>query len=145
MKYFDLLLVLVATAANAGDMECEKLGKTSIPASWVPEGFCVSLFATDFSNPRGLHALPNGDLLVIESSEGSVNLLWQGKGGSNRVVLVTEKGLNHGITFRDGYIYASTMNTVYRWPYDLASRTPITAAPEVVIKEINGGGEFGLR
>jgi len=34
----------------------------------APPGFLVTLYATDFQNPRWLYELPNGDLLVVESN-----------------------------------------------------------------------------
>ena len=33
----------------------------------VPDGFVVSAFAKDLANPRTLHTLPNGDVLVVQS------------------------------------------------------------------------------
>lgn len=33
----------------------------------VPEGFVVSAFAKDLANPRTVHTLPNGDVLVVQS------------------------------------------------------------------------------
>lgn len=33
----------------------------------VPEGFTVSAYAKDLANPRTVHTLPNGDVLVIQS------------------------------------------------------------------------------
>lgn len=35
----------------------------------VPEGLKASVFAKDLANPRALHTLPNGDVLVIQSKE----------------------------------------------------------------------------
>lgn len=33
----------------------------------VPEGFAISAYATDLANPRTVHTLPNGDVLVVQS------------------------------------------------------------------------------
>ena len=38
-------------------------GKTPV----VPEGLTVTAYATDLANPRTVHTLPNGDVLVVQS------------------------------------------------------------------------------
>jgi glucose/arabinose dehydrogenase len=37
----------------------------------VPEGLVVTAYAKDLANPRTVHALPNGDVLVVQSREPS--------------------------------------------------------------------------
>ena len=32
----------------------------------VPEGLTISAYATDLANPRTVHTLPNGDVLVVQ-------------------------------------------------------------------------------
>lgn len=48
---------------NVGEVVGWKEGET--PS--VPEGLTVSAYATDLANPRTVHTLPNGDVLVVQS------------------------------------------------------------------------------
>jgi len=73
----------------------------------VPQGFRIEAFATGLSNPRNVYALPNGDLLVVESKKSAKEPIerpkdqvmdWvesraHGKGGdgpSNRILLLRD-------------------------------------------------------
>lgn len=33
----------------------------------APEGLAIGAYATDLANPRPVHTLPNGDVLVVRS------------------------------------------------------------------------------
>lgn len=59
-----------------------------------------------------LYDTPNGN--------GSVNVC------SVQIVNGVSLGLNHGIAYNRGYLYASSASTVYRWPYTPGQRTLIT-------------------
>lgn len=51
-----------------------------------------------------------------------------------RVVPIAEiSGLNHGIELSNGYLYASTPTTVYRWPYETGQMTTSNNVQEVII------------
>lgn len=45
----------------------EVTGWTDGEAPAVPDGLAVSAYATDLANPRTVHTLPNGDVLVVQS------------------------------------------------------------------------------
>ena len=81
----------------------------------VPEGLTISAYATDLANPRTVHTLPNGDVLVVEARgpagkpvvrpkdlvRGFIMSLAKGGGGpqreSNRITLLRD-------TDRDGTV-----------------------------------------
>ena len=141
--------------------------------SAVAAGFCVSVFRSNVRNARGievahrhararartnalLHALtdtntqvtPAGDVLVVErgTNPPQIVLLYDDdcdQQAEGKVTLVSQQGLNHGLTFSKGYIYASSATTVWRWPYLSGSRTAITAAAETVVHSMNADGQGG--
>jgi glucose/arabinose dehydrogenase len=53
--------------ARSGTKFAKVIGWTRDGAPQAPDGFAVTLFAANLQNPRWLHVLPNGDVLVAES------------------------------------------------------------------------------
>lgn len=50
-------------------------------------------------------------------------------------------GLNHGIAFNNGYLYASSYSTVYRWPYEPGQFSLVDGnSVETVITDMDAGG-----
>lgn len=151
-----VVLLLLTIAHTLGNYACEQLGFDPLPLARVPEGFCVSEYATGFLKPRGVDVLSNGDLLVIDMSGSKLWLLWDGDGNgvsdnNERALLVDgDEGINHAVLYHQGYIYASTPVQVYRWPYTLGSREPLQDV-HLVVDNIKGsasselGGEGGHR
>jgi glucose/arabinose dehydrogenase len=110
----------------------------------VPEGFCAWVWAGGLSSPRGLETVPGGDVLVVERGRASVVVLFDDDGdgvagAAERVTLAAAPGLNHGLAVHDGFLYASSSTTVFRWPYVPGERTA-RGEPEVVVRDIPGGG-----
>lgn len=52
---------------------------------------------------------------------------------TNTIVEADELGLTHSIAFYDGYLYASSSSTVYRWPYVPGQFSLVNASVETVI------------
>jgi len=99
---------------------------------------------------RGMIRDPSGDFLIASRSQSNVFVVFQETlGGMRSVQLtnVTELLLSHAVAFSEGFIYASSQNVVYRWPYVPGSRVPIQAEPQVVINNIpsSNGGSFHSR
>ena len=66
---------------------------------------------------RGIDVAPNGDLLVLSRS-GTPRVLAvyeDSNGDAQTTTLATLSGLNHAVKYRDGYVYASSDTTVYRY------------------------------
>jgi glucose/arabinose dehydrogenase len=109
----------------------------------LPPGYCAWTWASNLGAPRGIARNENGDVLVVEQDAGRITLLHDDDGngvsdGSERVVLTTTSGLNHGIALSGGYLYASGATTVYRWAYT-GGRQPLGSA-QTVITGIPSGG-----
>jgi glucose/arabinose dehydrogenase len=87
----------------------------------VPEGFEVSVFASDFVEPRWLAVAPNGDVFVADSAVGKVVVLHDHaqKGvADSRDVFADNLELPFGIAFHDSFVYVANTNEVLRFPYD---------------------------
>jgi glucose/arabinose dehydrogenase len=104
----------------------------------VPTGFCASVWASTLSTPRGLAVGPNGDILVVEGGAQRVTALWEEDGTTQRAVIATAAGINHGIVINSDYLYASSSSTLYRWRYT-GNRSNLGTA-QVVLNSIPTGG-----
>jgi len=108
-----------------------------LPYSATPDGFCPRIWASGLSRPRGMVVASNGDILVLEAGAGRISVLYDVNNDgvsdlSERAVLVTLSGLNHGIEIYNGYLYASTPQTTYRWVYRAGTRTALGQSQIVV-------------
>ncbi|UPR02121.1 hypothetical protein HOP50_09g54460 [Chloropicon primus] len=102
----------------------------------VPRQLCVTRFASEgLHRPRGLLSSPRtgGDVLVADIGPGTGFFTTGGEGGrvialrdrdgsgkieeGEWVVLARKSGLNHGLAVHGGYLFASTSDEVWRWPY----------------------------
>ena len=97
---------------------------------------------------RSIVAVGPTDFLTLDQASGSV---WVGEDLDGDGIpetlrtLVSAIGLNHGLAVTTTHVYASTPTQVYRWPYDPASKTANADGQEVVIQNIDSGGNHVTR
>lgn len=135
-----------AAAMGAGgtlSSACTFPSAAEIENASVPDGFCAWRWAEDVGQARGITVDAAGTVLVVAREDADVVALWDEDGdgissGGERAVIASAPGLNHGIALHDGFLYASSATTVYRWPYT-ADRMPL-GDPETVIEGIPSGG-----
>jgi glucose/arabinose dehydrogenase len=109
----------------------------SAPAGWkptVPPGFQINVFAKGLDDPRNMILAPNGDVLVAQSSAGSIIILR----GNQRFTLA--RGLNYpyGLAIRGDMLYIGDEDAVVRIPYR-AGQTSSNAAPAKIASLPSGG------
>jgi len=116
-------------------------GKT--PAA--PAGFEVSLFADEMENPRNLHVLPNGDVLVVESirqNGGSRVILLRDTKKTGRpdlrTVFLRRLNMAFGLTRIGSRIFVGNTDGIVVFPYR-AGDTQIRRRPEPVLSLPSGG------
>eukprot|EP01050_Picozoa_sp_SAG11_P030271 SAG11_NODE_8880_length_967_cov_1.148618_1_plen_254_part_01 len=107
--------------------------------------YCSTVWAKRLAGPRAILVTPHGEVLLLDcdssgpSSMGAVLALWDAdgdglSGGDERAKLVELPGLIHGLGYSDGYLYASSDTTVFRWPYHEMNRFAIHHSPQVVVR-----------
>lgn len=107
----------------------------------VPQGFRISVFASDFKVPRWLAVAPNGDIFVAESGENDVVVLHdpQNTGrAQQREVFATGTTRVFGIAFHDDYVYVGNMTELVRFRYDPKTSKRLSD-PEHLMKFPGGG------
>lgn len=129
----------------------------------APDGFVVTRFAEGLAHPRWIYTLPNGDVLIAESStlpsrasgvEAWIGNMMQRRGGAlagsaNRITLLRDsdkdgdvderhvfaEDLNQpiGMALVGGYFYVGNTDAVVRFPY-AEGATRLEGAGEVVLR-----------
>lgn len=132
------------TQIISGKMPKESKNTTGLPIT-LPDGFSISVFAKNLSNPRVMTWDPAGTLLVSISSEGRVIALpdTNTDGISDDTVVVIQ-GLNrpHGLAFHDGRLYVAETGAVSSFSYD--SKT-MKASDEKKLVDLPAGGNHFSR
>lgn len=109
----------------------------------VPPGFTVKKFADGLSNPRLLRTAPDGDIFIVETAPGRIQVVRTADGADAPTVnqiFVTGLDRPFGIAFYPPgndprWIYVANINSVVRFPYrngDLQAR----GAPEVIVPRL---------
>jgi glucose/arabinose dehydrogenase len=111
----------------------------------VPPGFKVSLWATDFSDPRNLVLAPNGDVFVADMSGSKVDILRDTNGdGMPDQRWTFDDGLNgpFGLAFRGNQLgmqlYVGNTDGIVRFDYK-AGQTVASGEPVPVASLPRGG------
>ena len=111
----------------------------------LPDGFHISVFASDVDSARMLTFTPGGVLLVSESGEGKVVALPDSKhtGKAERMVEVLT-GLNepHGIGFYEGKLYVAENDKVRLYDWD---ESHLRATNPKTLTDLPTGGGHSTR
>ncbi|HEY8942617.1 MAG TPA: hypothetical protein VIM73_00090 [Polyangiaceae bacterium] len=132
-----------AGGQSSGESTCLFPSSAALAKASTPAGFCAWNWATGLDDVRGITTDAEGNVLAVARGQGALVALWDDDGdgvssSSERATLVTQSGLNHGIALHDGYLYASSATTVFRWEY-AGDRSPLGDA-ETVVSGIPSGG-----
>lgn len=105
--------------------------------------FCAYELPVRVDKPRSVVAIGASDFLILERGSPSVVKVYDsdndGIPESRETLVYTPYfSLNHGLALHDGYIYASSDTTVFRWSYEKLTYSSI-GAQETVIININAG------
>jgi glucose/arabinose dehydrogenase len=109
-----------ATKSAGNPPEEAKPAKGFLPT--VPAGFKISVFATDFNEPRWLTVAPNGkDIFLADTHGGKIYILRlpaSGDGPGQKEEFLTKLDEPFGIAFHENYIYVGDTDAVLRYKFD---------------------------
>jgi len=139
------ILTLGALAVPAlAQVSCTLQPEYAAPVT--SNGWSAQLVAQDLDNPRGILFDSEGNLLVIDRSEGIVRMTFEDGGGTclnvaNKTTIVDSDTLNHGIAISEDSrtLYASDSNSVYSWTYDPATGS-ISSSNQTLITNMASEG-----
>jgi glucose/arabinose dehydrogenase len=111
----------------------------------VPAGFEVNLFAENLDNPRTIHVLPNGDVLVMESQRRPSRIILFRDGNKDgkpesREVFIDNLNSGFGMALHGNRFYVGNTDGVVVFPYQ-NGETKITRQGEKLLS-LPGGGHY---
>jgi glucose/arabinose dehydrogenase len=137
LLFFSLFLSL-----SLADVDCQS--NPTEDAKYL-NGFCG--FDVDVSSRlqrvRGIDIAPNNDIIVVDTTSGSIYAYWEETEGFQRATLYSGSiGMNHAVRYHDGYVWASSDTTVYRWRYNFRANL---GSPQTVIRDMPQAGAHNTR
>ena len=100
----------------------------------LPDGFKISIYATDVENARSMCRSPQGTLFVGTRSKGDVYAL-QDTDGDNKIdtkyTLLEGGNMPNGVAFKDGDLYVAEVNRILKFS-DIEQKLENPGEPEVV-------------
>src|SRR5579872_4196476 len=109
-----------ATKSAGNPPEESKPPKGFLPT--VPAGFKISVFATDFNEPRWLTVAPNGkDIFLADTHAGKIYILRlpaSGDGPGQKEEFLSKLDEPFGIAFHENYLYVGDTDAVLRYKFD---------------------------
>lgn len=152
---FPALYLLIAISLNAGCGKQSPADNKSSEAKakivcapensgiTLPDGFCATLVVDSLGPARHIAVAPNGDIYVkTRSEEGGIAALRDTTGDFRADIIkhfsnMTEMGggilWETGMAVHDGYIWASNITSVYRWPLPEDGALVPEGDPEIVV------------
>lgn len=113
---------------------------TTLSGAWVASDFCAYMVPVDVSYARAIVAIGESDFLTLERGTQSIVLFHDTDNdglADTRLNVAQASNLNHGLTIHDGYLYASSDSTVYRWRINNGNFFEGVGDQEVVIVNMN--------
>ncbi|KAG7347166.1 L-sorbosone dehydrogenase [Nitzschia inconspicua] len=116
----------------------------------ILDGFCALEIPVELVQPRSVRSIGPSDMLVLERGTESIVYLFDSDGDGmpdDKEYIASAPSLNHGLALYDGYVYASSDSTVYRWfhgyeDFEWNFTDPLDD-PEIVVDNINRDGQGG--
>jgi glucose/arabinose dehydrogenase len=100
----------------------------------VPQGFTIEEYASDFDTPRYMYTAPGGEIILSDSSAGSVYVLTdKNKSNKNPERKKILDGLDrpYGLAIWKDYLYVGERTSIKRYKYDPKAMTA-TAGQEII-------------
>ena len=107
----------------------------------VPPGFSVSVYASDFQDPRNMLLAPNGDVIVADTAAGKIVILRDADRdgiAESRYTFANELNEPYGLALHEQWMYIGDQDAVVRVPYT-SGQTRSTAQPQRVAPLPPGG------
>lgn len=151
-----LLLSVYATMsflyACAGGAENKSLTDTTLskitsdnPVLTLPAGFTATTVAEKLGGVRHIVVNSNGDiyakLIKLKDGKGILKL----KGGSASAISSFGNFVGTGIAIKNGYLYASSNTSIYRYKLNANNEVADPGKPELIVKDLTDRGQHNSK
>jgi glucose/arabinose dehydrogenase len=154
LKYFaaPFILLMVFLSVRANDTTVLKQHAQPLAANAglkLPAGFAASMLLDSIGKARHIVVTKQGAVYIKLDKliDGKGILLVKDKNGDGKVDDIKSFGnyRGTGITIKDGYLYASSNDEVYRYKLDANEEVINTNAPERIIKGLVNGRQHNTK
>ncbi len=119
MKYFfySLSFILALAACESKNKNLDKKDDPRLAKLNVPEGFNISLFATDVDNARSMALGDNGTIFVGNRTGKNVYALVDADNdgvAEKKYTIASGLKMPNGVAFRNGALYIAELNKIWR-------------------------------
>lgn len=100
----------------------------------LPEGFSISVFASDVTGARSMCLSPANTLFVGNKDSDKVYALRDEDGdfvAEKKYIIYTSDNMPNGVAFKDGHLYVAEVNRILRFK-DIESKLANPGKPEVI-------------
>jgi glucose/arabinose dehydrogenase len=108
----------------------------------VPQGFTIEEYASGFDTPRFMHTAPGGEIILSDSSAGSVYVLTdKNKSYKNPERKKILDGLDrpYGLAIWKDYLYVGERTSIKRYKYDPKAMTATVGQEIISLKDFTPG------
>jgi hypothetical protein len=140
-KYFSALLGLICFfyTAHANDTTLSAVRKSAgNPGLRLPAGFSAGIVADSLGKARHIVATKNGALYIklskLLNGKGILRVRDNNNDGRADEIKGFGNYIGTGITIKDGYLYTSSNEEVYRYKLDDEEEVINPESPEIIIK-----------
>lgn len=140
--FFKLLVIFSLFAFSSGSPSV----KTSTPAVGdlvLPQGFKAITVVESLGSNRHLVVNSNGDIYVRLSKlkDGKGIFVLRNKNGKYETINSFGNYTGTGIAIKNGYLYASSNNEVFRYKFNASNEIDNTANPEKIVTGLVSGNQ----
>jgi glucose/arabinose dehydrogenase len=107
-------------ATSAVDNSSQTIARPAGVMPKAPDGFAISIFASNVPHARWMAVAPNGDVFLAESDPGKIVVLRPSTDETHAVRITTfaeAYTLPHGLAFANGSLYVADVKAIWRLPY----------------------------
>jgi len=107
-------------ATSAVDNSSQTIARPAGVMPKAPDGFAVSIFASNVPHARWMAVAPNGDVFLAESDLGKIVVLRPSADGTHAARAATfaeAYTLPHGLAFANGALYVADVKSIWRLSY----------------------------
>ncbi|HEX5654574.1 MAG TPA: PQQ-dependent sugar dehydrogenase [Chitinophagaceae bacterium] len=151
-KYFSALLGFICFfyTAHANDTTLSAVRKSAgNPGLRLPTGFSARIVADSLGKARHIVATKNGALYIklskLLNGKGILRVRDTNNDGRADEIKGFGNYIGTGITIKDGYLYTSSNEEVYRYKLDAEEEVINPESPEIIIKGLVNGRQHNTK
>lgn len=142
-NFFCKILVIFSLFSFSADSPSDTTSTSAVGDLVLPQGFKASTVVESLGSNRHLVVNSNGDIYVRLSKlkDGKGIIVLRSKNGKYETINSFGNYTGTGIAIKNGYLYASSNNEVFRYKFSASNEIVNTATPEKIVTGLISGNQ----